>query len=226
MTSRPRQFGRLLVRRIPALLTFVALLGLGYVGHRTHWRLPTLSALTGGGKDKDDWCMEHGVPESACVLCKEKVAAAYAPAQVPAAGAKSRVVQLATPDTARRAGIEVSPAEARAVVEAIEANAELGYDLTRFARVGSRATGQTAAVLVREGDRVAAGDVLALVEAADVGRAKAELLQAAVDIQARETTLARVRASVAGGFRNAADQQEAEAGLAQARIHLFNARQT
>jgi len=47
-----------------------ALGALAYWGHHTGWTLPKFSSLTGNGNlSKDDWCAEHGVPESRCVEC-------------------------------------------------------------------------------------------------------------------------------------------------------------
>src|SRR5262249_37744218 len=55
---------------LPTALVLAALAGLAWWGHRTGWALPSLAALTGGEvTEKDDWCDEHGVPESACIEC-------------------------------------------------------------------------------------------------------------------------------------------------------------
>src|SRR5581483_8279637 len=57
-------------RAIPTAIVLAALGGLAYWGHHTGWAVPTFAALAGSGvKEKDDWCGEHGVPESQCVEC-------------------------------------------------------------------------------------------------------------------------------------------------------------
>jgi len=57
-------------RTLPTFLTFLVLAGVGIWGHYTGWKLPKFSALTGASQTTpDDWCAEHGVPESACVVC-------------------------------------------------------------------------------------------------------------------------------------------------------------
>jgi cobalt-zinc-cadmium efflux system membrane fusion protein len=64
--------GRLtrLAKHTPALCVMAALIGLGVYGHRTHWKLPKFSKLIGEfAVAQDDWCGEHGVPESQCVEC-------------------------------------------------------------------------------------------------------------------------------------------------------------
>jgi multidrug efflux pump subunit AcrA (membrane-fusion protein) len=51
-------------------LVIVALGGLYYLGHHTEWKLPRWSAIVGtAAPTADDWCVEHLVPESACVEC-------------------------------------------------------------------------------------------------------------------------------------------------------------
>ena len=57
-------------RIVPPLFVFTALGGLLLWGHHTGWTLPKFSSLAGNADaGKDDWCSEHGVPESQCVEC-------------------------------------------------------------------------------------------------------------------------------------------------------------
>ena len=59
-----------LVRQMPTVGVMLALAGLGVYGHRSDWKLPKFSTLTGNSTaERDDWCREHGVPESQCVEC-------------------------------------------------------------------------------------------------------------------------------------------------------------
>src|SRR5262245_35285224 len=63
-----------LARGLPTVLVLAALAALAWWGHRTGWALPSFAALTGEpAKEKDDWCGEHGVPESACVECNSSL---------------------------------------------------------------------------------------------------------------------------------------------------------
>ena len=44
--------------------------GVAYWGYQHDWTLPKFSAMKGEApKGKEDWCAEHGVPESVCVEC-------------------------------------------------------------------------------------------------------------------------------------------------------------
>ena len=56
--------------KLPTLLVLGILAGTGYFGHRYHWRIPKFATLLGNEPTQpDDWCPEHGVPESQCVEC-------------------------------------------------------------------------------------------------------------------------------------------------------------
>jgi cobalt-zinc-cadmium efflux system membrane fusion protein len=56
--------------KLPEFLVFGAIAGLGYYGHRSDWKLPKFSTLLGGElAERNDWCAEHGVPETDCIAC-------------------------------------------------------------------------------------------------------------------------------------------------------------
>ncbi len=75
-TAEQARPGRPLLRRalgnlFPAAVTIGCVAGLLGLGRATDWRLPRAAALRGdAGKEEDDWCKEHGVPESGCVECR------------------------------------------------------------------------------------------------------------------------------------------------------------
>lgn len=52
------------------------LAGVALWGHFSEWSMPTFSALVGNAEPElaDDWCPEHGVPESICVACNPGLA--------------------------------------------------------------------------------------------------------------------------------------------------------
>src|SRR5262249_30323948 len=73
-TSSPptRATGQALLgrRKLAPLLLFIGIGGLLFWGHHSGWTFPKLSALAGRAKGQNnDWCDEHGVPESMCVEC-------------------------------------------------------------------------------------------------------------------------------------------------------------
>ncbi|MCW5769972.1 MAG: efflux RND transporter periplasmic adaptor subunit, partial [Phycisphaeraceae bacterium] len=222
------------LRGAPTILT-LGLLGLvAFAGHKLHWKMPSRASLVSGETPpRKDWCMEHSVPESQCVICRGKPLVPDAdgsPAILPdtaegAAGEKPRPVQFATAESVAKAGVITAPAETRPMSAAVTANAEVGYDMTRYAQVGSRAAGSVTMVRVQAGDRVKAGDLLALIDSAAVGTAKSEYLQAAAQLAARGAAAERLRTSTTAGFRNQADLIAAEADLKDAEIRLFNTQQ-
>lgn len=235
----------------PTVLTLLALAGIGYLGHHTGWTIPSAKALFGGDSEKtDDWCMDHGVPESACVICRGFPVTSTAPsilakqAETDGGAASERVetdkdeeaspssgekkfpaVQLASGEVLRLAGVETGKVESKPFSETVSANAELRYDMTRYAQIVARVSGLVLTVRAEVGQRVATGDVLALVDSAEVGRLKAELLQAAAQVDVRSKAAERSRVAVEKRFGTDAELQEAQAAFREAQIRSYNARQ-
>ncbi len=51
-------------------LVLIGFAAVFYYGHHNDWRIPKFAALTGTADPvANDWCDEHGVPESICVQC-------------------------------------------------------------------------------------------------------------------------------------------------------------
>ncbi len=257
-------------RAIPTAIVLAALGGLAYWGHHTGWAVPTFAALAGSGvKEKDDWCGEHGVPESQCVECNAdllprgkdfgwcrkhgipdcpfehpEVAQLQQPPKISPADLERarralsflsrpennskcklhhRRIQFASLAAVEKAGIDVAPVWEAPVVEAVSSNGEITYDQTRVARLSARVPGSVWWVPKQVGDPVRRGEVLALVDAAEVGRAKAEFLQAVTQFRLRGKTYESLRS-----LSTAVAQQrvrEAETALNEAQIRLLGAQQ-
>jgi membrane fusion protein, heavy metal efflux system len=235
MTFMKNRIAQSVLRGMPTVIT-LGLLGLvAFAGHRLHWKMPSRASLVSSeAPARKDWCMEHGVPESQCVICRGKSPVPDADGSpMTLSGAaegegaeKARPVQFATPESVAKAGVATAKAETRPMAAVVTANAEVGYDMTRYAQVGSRATGSVTMVRVQAGDRVKAGDLLALIDSAAVGTAKTEYLQAATQVSARAAVTERLRTSTTAGFRNQADLIAAEAELKEAEIRFFNSQQS
>jgi cobalt-zinc-cadmium efflux system membrane fusion protein len=134
-------------------------------------------------------------------------------------------VQFASAQSVRKAGVKVGAVAERPMTAIISAVAEADYDRERFAQISSPLAGRAWRVEKQAGAQVKRGDVLALVDAADVGKAKAELLQSIASLDLRTKTLRRIRSSSESGFRTEAELQEAEAAVQEANIRVFNAKQ-
>ncbi len=187
------------------------------------------------------WCKEHGVMD--CPLDHPEVAQlpsppAFGPADFERArralefadrpendpGSKTylRRVQFASAEAAEKAGIDVRPAARDRVVESVPASGEATYDETRVARLSARLPGTLWRVEKTVGQRVARGDVLALVDAADVGKAKADLLQALAEVDLKGKAVERLK-PLAGQAVAGSQYLDAEAALREAQIHLATA---
>jgi cobalt-zinc-cadmium efflux system membrane fusion protein len=93
------------------------------------------------------------------------------------------------------------------------------YNHTKLARLSSRAGGMVCRVEKNAGDEVQEGEVLALIDSADVGRARAAYLQALLHVDRQGKTLARLQ--IAGEVVEGRRISEAEAALQEARIGLL-----
>lgn len=199
-----------------------------------------------------DWCREHGLPESGCTLCHPEIARK---GELPADGSDVIVsdgsgdaaksvskgisavrdpatcqthalkVQFASVASIAKAGIRFGHVVERPMSDSVLANGEVDYDRTKFARVSSRVAGTAMRVDHQLGERVRRGDLLALVDSAEVGAAKAEFLQALTAVEVTGKTSARLQTSSAAGFRTEAERFVAEGAAKEAEIRLYNARQ-
>ena len=137
----------------------------------------------------------------------------------------ARRVQFASPESVKKAGIQLAVVSEKPMTASLAVNAETDYDRTRFAQVSSPVAGRVWRVEKEVGQPVKKGEVLALVDSADVGKAKAEFLEAIAAMELRQKTLRRVRTSAESGTRTEAELQEAEAAVKEAGVKLFNAQQ-
>jgi membrane fusion protein, heavy metal efflux system len=259
-------------RTVPPLLVFTTLGGVLLWGHQTGWTIPRFSSLAGAAdEEKDDWCSEHGVPESQCVECNPEllprpkafgwcklhgvhecplehpeVAQLKAPPEITAADLErakraldfaerpennskcklhERRIQFISKEAVEKAGIEVEPVWTAPVVEAVTGNGEISYDQTRTARLSARVPGTVFRVYKQAGDPVKQGEVLALVDAAEVGKAKSELLQALVQVRVRTKTLERLEEAYKQGAVPERSYRDQAAALSEARIALTTAQE-
>lgn len=211
-TERPATgFFPWLRRTVPFVLVAAGLAGIAAWGHRTDWTLgPTnrpAEPASGSGE-----------------LARVRVGAALAARpDIPTALRREVAIEFDSADAVDAVGIGIAGVWPGAIAETIEAPGEVGFDPALVARVGPRAAGTVWRVTKRAGDPVAVGEVLALVDAADAGKAKADFQRALVHVRLREQTLASRRA--AAKVVSAQSVREAEADLAEAETRLLAASQ-
>jgi len=195
------------------------------------------------GKDYG-WCKEHGV--HACVLCHPEaaqvkqtpvvaeadlgraargLASVPRPENNPACKQYRRRIQFASAQAVTKAGVDVALVERQPIGEFVVANGQVTYDQTRFASLASRLPGTVRHVAKRVGERAESGEVLALIDAADVGRAKIELIQALAQESLQRKTVARLEGLASQGIVPGRQAQTARSEHVQARARLLSAQQ-
>lgn len=191
------------------------LVALAWWGHAHHWKLPKFSRLTGG----------NSTPLSTTA---DNEGMAYRTLRVvrPEAGAPHAMplLEFSTPEALHAVGIETVPAAMRPLDEYIDAHGVVAYNENRLAQLSTRVPGTVFRVEKQVGQSVKKGDVLAILDAVEVGRAKATFLQDVVAAEHKAKNLERLL-SVTGVV---AEKQirEAQAELRESRIRRFNAQQT
>lgn len=187
------------------------------------------------------WCATHGVPE--CPLDHPELAEVTGQPKLPRYDVQSalhlldrpennqrcklhlRRLQFASAESARKAGVGVYPVEEAPMVEFVAASGEITFDQTRVARLSARVPGTAWRVDKKIGDAVTAGEVLALIDAAEVGRAKGEFLQSLVQFRLKDQNLTNYLNLTAKGAIPDRQVRETEAARSEARIRLLGAHQ-
>jgi len=209
------------------LLTAATLAGLGLVGwygHHTHWTFSPAGHDHGAGHghghehagEHSDADGEHGGPTATAAATPREPADPSGPTPF-------EVITFDDVAAVERAGIESVPVRTQPMTEAISANGVVRYDERRIAQLSVRAPGSVWRVERRLGDTVSKGDVLVIIDSAEVGRLKAEFLTAMVVYESRQEALAileEIRGAVMGR-----QLREARSAMREARNSLLNAEQ-
>jgi len=138
---------------------------------------------------------------------------------------KSSGLRFQSVEALEKSGIKTATVMKRPMSQSVVANGIIDYDRTRMAHLSTRAPGTVWKVYRRVGEPVRKGEVLGLVDAAEVGRAKGEFLQALRSLQLKTDNLERQKRASAEGAVPERTLRESEAAVAEARIRLFSAQQ-
>jgi membrane fusion protein, heavy metal efflux system len=128
---------------------------------------------------------------------------------------------------AERAGVKFAPSACGELAPVVRVTGSVDFDPERVAALGARVAGRIERIAKYPGDTVKAGDVVALVRSAELGRAQADILSlgaqasAAAANQRRQEALAAQRVTAereAELARAAREQAQAELAAAQQRL--------
>lgn len=188
------------------------------------------------------FCRKHGVAE--CVIDHPELAQTKAKPQLPKYDTTqairlmarpennsrntmhTRRIQFASIDSVTKSGVDVDVVQERPMTDSIAANGELRFNPTRVAHLSARVPGTVVFVFKAIGDAVQPGDILAIVDAAMVGQAKAQLLQATVQVKLKTNAAHRMRSLANTGAIAQKSLIEAEGDLQEAEVALVSARQS
>lgn len=187
-----------LTRSAGTFVTLLVLVAIGYVGHHTEW----------------SFSFEHGHE-------KKHETVDHAPQ---AANDNPLRVHFRSAQAIRKSGISTVKAEQRTMSEDLLANGVVDYNQKLVARLSSRVAGTVWRVEKYWGDAIQAGDVLAIIEAAEIGRMKAEFLTALAATKTHTETLNALEA-LSGGAIPERQIRQARLTLLESRIRLLNAEQ-
>jgi multidrug efflux pump subunit AcrA (membrane-fusion protein) len=180
----------------------LGLLAFGYFGHRTHWNF-------GSAK--------HSTEERGKINLSE----VDADDELTSSGWE---IHFPSEKSLHRSGIKTSPIEQRPMHEFVKAVGVVTYDERMSAALSARVSGAVWSVVKQPGDRVRRGDVLVIIDAVEVGKAKANFFSELVDVESK-TEIVSVLESVSGAVAGR-QVREARVALREARIRLQNAEQT
>jgi cobalt-zinc-cadmium efflux system membrane fusion protein len=180
-----------------------------------------------------DWCAKHEVADTLCTACHpDVVASVHSPP--PAAGLAIKrshdpkecrthleVIKFPSPEALKNSGVQAEPATERALTDTVTAHSEIDYDPDQTFKLSARTTGTVWRVTKHLGDRVRAGEVVALIDSTEVGKAKAEFLQAVVHLDTRTRALQMLKT----GSTPERLLHEADSAVREAKARLFTAEQ-
>ena len=197
-----------------SIVTTAALAAVGWFGHATHWTFGLAGHAGHAGHADGHEPAAHAAPDHGA---QAEAGHGEAPAR------EADAVHFKSKEAMERTGIELVPIEERPMVSELVASGVVHYDQRHIAQLSARVPGSVWRVEKHQGDVVQKGDVLLVIESSEVGRLKADFLNALVAHEARveqQKILEEVKGAVMGR-----QLREAKSALREARNHLHNAEQ-
>jgi cobalt-zinc-cadmium efflux system membrane fusion protein len=189
---------------LPTVLVLGVLGTIAYWGHLHDWKIPRLAELMSGPPEEKETKVENkSAPEDGPNFDKP--------------------IQFKSAEAVTKTGLEFAVALERPMPEYVTAPGSVEYDHLHLAHLASPVAGTVWRVDKIHGQRVQKGTVLALLNAADVGKAKADLLQAQIRINLQAEVLKRLAQNSA--LVQERQIQEAQLSLREARFQRLAALQ-
>lgn len=190
------------------------LVGILETGRVTHWSIPWGSSSPHVNSAATD-------AESEKPLARKQT-----PDVTSLAGEPKPLLQTVSLSDAQleKSGVQLHQVSHQTMAETISVHGVVAYNRNLVAQLSSRVPGIVWRVEKQAGETIHRGDVLAIIEAIEVGEAKADLLRAIVEADLRRSTVERLES--AGAALPEKLIREAEAEERQARIKVRNLLQT
>jgi len=178
----------------------------------------------------DGWCAAHNKPEDLCPECAQAEAAGKPlPMQKSSTAKVCRealpTVRLASATLARKIGIQTAVVGEEEHAHKLIANAETAYDSNRYADISPRVAGFIGEVKVDLGQAVHPGDVLAVIDSAEVSAAKAQFHSSQASVKLAQATAERTQSLSRTGAVAGKAELEVMTALNQALAAAMDAEQ-
>jgi len=177
----------------------------------------------------DGWCATHNKPEATCPECLagegKAVASRGQSPKVKVCRQPLPTVKLASAKLVRQVGFRTAAAVEETHAHKLVANAETAYDANRYAEVSPRIGGYIREVRVDLGKAVRQGDILAVVDSAEVSSAKTQFLTAQATVKLAQVTADRTRSLTRSGSVAGKAELEVMTALNQAQAAAMDAEQ-
>jgi membrane fusion protein, heavy metal efflux system len=182
-----------------------------------------------GGPD-DGWCAAHGKPEALCQECAEAKAQGKPLPTVKVGTAKVcreplPVVRLASAKLAEKIGLRTAEVTEEVHAHRLVANAETAYDANHYADITPRVSGFLREVKVDLGGAVKQGQVIAVIDSAEVSTAKTQFLSSQASLKLAQATAERTQALSRSGAVAGKAELEVMTALNQAQASTMDAEQ-
>jgi cobalt-zinc-cadmium efflux system membrane fusion protein len=135
-------------------------------------------------------------------------------------------VRIGSSQAVDEAGLKIEPVGTQRITQSLSCYGDVQYDQSRYALLSPRSSGIVQAVKVNLGQKVAAGDVLAVIDSAEFGKAKADFLRAIAAMKRWEWVSDSYQSTNGAGAVARKEVVEAQAELESAHVEAAIARQT